>query len=119
MWGKQSDDAGYIQRLATSAGYKGQGVGKQIINLLLQEVAKNNRQYLRLATPANNAKLRSYYESCGFTRADYRITSPIHPAYPAAYYELSVSDSATSVALTKHKGFFAKLKSSRLFNEGE
>ena len=111
MWGKQPNDAGYIQRFATSANYKGQGVGGQIIKQLLIEVSKMNRQYLRLAVPSSNMKLRTYYENQGFVRADYRIASPIYPAYSAAYYEQTTSMPSDTTPVFKSnifKRFFNK-----------
>lgn len=87
MWGKQPPDAGYVQRFAVAAGFNGQNIGGQILDLAIKEVEQHGRQYLRIAVPSGNAKLRAYYENHGFARADNKIVSPIHPTYAAAYYE--------------------------------
>lgn len=89
MWGKQPADAGYVQRFAVAAGYSGQNVGGQILDLALKEVEQHDRRYLRIAVPSGNTKLRAYYENHGFVRADNKVIPPIHPSYPAAYYERS------------------------------
>ena len=87
MWGQQPTDAGYIQRFAIAGGQGGQQIGTQMLDLMLAEVEQNGRTYLRLAVPSGNAKLRSYYESRGFTRADHRVKNDARPVYTAAYYE--------------------------------
>jgi GNAT superfamily N-acetyltransferase len=110
MWGKQPLDAGYVQRFAVAAGYSGQDVGGQILHLALKEIESHGRSYLRIAVPSGNAKLRTYYENHGFTRAEYRITSVIHPAYAAAYYERAQQSQAETVPTSiKQKSLFKKL----------
>jgi len=118
MWGKQPANAGYVQRFAVAAGYSGQNLGGQIIDLALKEVQQHGRQYLRFAVPSGNEKLRTYYENHGFIRADNKIISPIHPTYPAAYYEHSI-DGSFQTLNRKKTGLFAKLRSSKLFRESE
>jgi len=108
MWGNQPADAGYIQRFAVAAGYSGQNIGGKILDLALKVVEQQGRTYLRIAVPSGNPKLRSYYENHGFTRADQRITSPIHPSYPAAYYERCSTSQRTEVKLDQ-KNIFKKL----------
>lgn len=120
MWGKQAPVAGYIQRFAVAAGYSGQNIGGQILDLALQEVERHGRQYLRTALPSGNMKLRAYYENHGFYRADNKIVPPIHPAYPAAYYERTNTPFAGSSSATPTKrSLFSKIRASKLFREGE
>ena len=118
MWGNQPADAGYVQRFAVAPGYSGQNIGGQILDLALKEVGYQGRQYLRIAVPSGNTKLRAYYENHGFTRADNKIITPTHPSYPAAYYERSANESPQPVQQKKN-GFFAKLKSNRFFRDCE
>lgn len=111
MWGNQPADAGYVQRFAVAPGYSGQNIGGQILDLALKEVEQHGRQYLRIAVPSGNPKLRVYYENHGFTRADNKITSPIHPVYPAAYYECVINNPASPVPTNKKISFFRKFLS--------
>lgn len=117
MWGNQPADAGYVQRFAIAPGYSGQNVGGQIIDLALDKVNKYGRQYLRIAVPSSNTKLRSYYENQGFVRTDHRITSPINPSYPAVYYELS-SEAGRTVSLS-HEPVFSRNIFKRLRHKSE
>lgn len=119
MWGKQYPDAGYIQRFAVAAGYSGQNIGGQILDLALRIVEQQGRTYLRIAVPSGNPKLRAYYENHGFVRADHKIISPIHPAYAAAYYERAANGSKQAQQISIKRGFISKLKSSKLFHESE
>ena len=118
MWGNQPTNAGYVQRFAVAPGYSGQNIGGQILDLALKEVEYQGRQYLRIAVPSGNAKLRAYYENHGFIRADNKIIPPTHPSYPAAYYERPTNGSPRPVQQKKN-GFFAKLKSNRFFRDSE
>lgn len=119
MWGNQPADAGYVQRFAVAPGYSGQNIGGQILNLALKEVERYGRQYLRIAVPSGNPKLRTYYENHGFIRADNTVIPPVHPAYSAAYYE-RVIDGATQTQQTiKKQSLIAKLKFSRIFRGSE
>ncbi len=120
MWGKQAPVAGYIQRFAVAAGYSGQNIGGQILDLALQQVERHGRQYLRTALPSGNMKLRAYYENHGFYRADNKIIPPIHPAYPAAYYERTNASATDSSSFTHTKrSLFSKIRASKLFRESE
>lgn len=121
MWGNQPQVAGYIQRFAVAPGYSGQNIGGTMLDLLLQEVEKQGRQFLRIAVPSDNTKLRNYYEQRGFTRADHKVLPPIHPAYSAAYYERPAGNASPQIqtaSVPKHK-LFHKLKTSRVFRSGE
>ena len=119
MWGNQPADAGYVQRFAIAPGYSGQNVGGQILDLALKEVEGHGRRFLRIAVASRNAKLRAYYENHGFTRADNKIISPIHPAYPAAYYQCTTSETLQTYQTTKKQSFFSKLGLRRHFDNRE
>ena len=66
IWGPQPPNAGYLHRLAIKDGFHGQELGKNIINWVLGEVAKNDRLFLRLDCNASNTKLCDYYKNLGF-----------------------------------------------------
>lgn len=82
IWGVQPPQAGYIQRFAVKGVMNGMSIGSRMLDLMLEEVAKTGRQYLRLAVPSGNTKLRTYYENHGFTRADAKVRPPTYPSYP-------------------------------------
>ena len=66
-WGElEKGDAGYIKRLAVAKEQRGNGIGGFILDWALQEVAKNNRKYLRLDCSTQNTSLCNYYETQGF-----------------------------------------------------
>lgn len=119
MWGKQPPDASYIQRFAVAAGYSGQNVGGQILDLIVDELTQNGRHYLRIAVPSGNPKLRAYYESHGFNRADHKVAQTIHPVYPATYYERPAQGDAQHTITAKKESFFAKLRRTNPFRESE
>lgn len=108
-WGKQPVDAGYVQRFAVAAGHSGQNIGGQILDLALREVEQHGCQYLRIAVPSGNLKLRAYYENHGFVRADYKVVAPVHPAYPAAYYERLTAHNQAETSLMPKRNFFLRL----------
>lgn len=91
VWGDQPPDAGYLHRLAIKDGFHGQDMGGQIIRWAMGETAKNNRHYLRLDCPADNASLCSYYESKGFRRIATK-PNPFHEGRTTAFYELNLAD---------------------------
>jgi ribosomal protein S18 acetylase RimI-like enzyme len=59
-------NAGYIRRLAIAEGQNGKGLGGLVIDWALEELARQNRQYLRLDCPTENKSLCGYYEKLGF-----------------------------------------------------
>lgn len=69
VWGQQSQDAGYMHRLAVKHGYHGQNLGEQIINWVASKVAEQGKELLRLDCPEDNEALCKYYEAQGFVKA--------------------------------------------------
>jgi len=72
FWGEQAPDAGYIHLLAVAPDMHGQGVGAKVIDWAVEQVAQNNRKFLRLDCRADNKELCDYYEKQGFVQKDTR-----------------------------------------------
>lgn len=68
IWGSQGPDAGYIHRLAIKDGYKGQGIGEEMLGWADEQAVQNNRRFLRLDCDANNTSLCAYYQKQGFVK---------------------------------------------------
>lgn len=62
-WGER-DKALYIHNLATNINYK--GLGRFIINEIINMAKRENYQYVRLDCDESNIKLNKYYDSFGF-----------------------------------------------------
>lgn len=67
-WGKQETIARYIHSLVIDERYAGLGLGKQVINLLIQQAKADGIPYLRLDCISANKALCSYYEAQGFNK---------------------------------------------------
>lgn len=70
IWGREhgrDESAGYLHRLAIKDGFRGQGIGEQIIGWAEDQVREADRDYLRLDCSSGNKRLRAFYESLGFT----------------------------------------------------
>jgi GNAT superfamily N-acetyltransferase len=85
-WGQQPPVAGYLHRFVVAPGLRGQNVGGQIMDLICVEVARHDRQYLRLTAPASNKKLQQYHLQNGFVRADHKA-NPSRLSEPIAFFE--------------------------------
>lgn len=106
-WGKQQQSACYLQRFAVAAGYSGQNIGGQILELVASTVKEQgNLSSIRLVCPSANPKLRVYYEKQGFIRADGKA-NPTLPRTDIVYYERVVSDGVS--APSKKPNFISKL----------
>jgi len=93
-WGKQQQAACYLQRFAVAAGFSGQNIGGQILDLVASTVKEQgNLSSIRLVCPSGNPKLRAYYEKQGFSRADGKA-NPTLPRTDIVYYERIVSNTA-------------------------
>jgi len=57
--------------MAINQKYRGQGIGKEIINFAKQEAKKQNETKLYLVTRSHLFKLIKYYETLGFKYEDY------------------------------------------------
>jgi GNAT superfamily N-acetyltransferase len=76
VWGPDDGEAGYLHRLATRPGFAGQGLGVRLITAADDLVRRHGRRWLRLDCDRDNARLRGYYESLGFTRVGDFILTP-------------------------------------------
>ncbi|MBI3237648.1 MAG: GNAT family N-acetyltransferase [Flavobacteriia bacterium] len=67
-WGKQSSEARYIHSLVIDERFSGLGLGKQVIELMIQQAISDNIPFMRLDCIATNTALCNYYESQGFKK---------------------------------------------------
>ena len=86
-WGAQPQIACYLRRFAVAAGYHGQNIGGQILDIVANTIKEQgNLSSIRLVCPSANTKLRAYYEKQGFSRADGKA-KPSLPRTDIVYYE--------------------------------
>lgn len=67
-WGKQEANARYIHSLVIDEHYSGRGLGKQVIQFLIQQAIIDNIPFMRLDCISTNMALCNYYESQGFKK---------------------------------------------------
>jgi protein-tyrosine phosphatase len=74
-WGERTPDSGYVHRLCTDAEIARPGLGVELLSWAASTSSQRDREWIRLDTPATNARLRSYYESLGFSfRGETEVT---------------------------------------------
>jgi len=66
-WGPRPADAGYIHRLMTTPHTAPPGTGRRMLAEAESRIAATGRPYARLDCLASNPRLRTYYESAGYT----------------------------------------------------
>jgi len=66
FWGERPPDSGYVHRLCTNPDVARPGFGVKMLTWADITAADRGRDWLRLDTPASNARLRAYYETLGF-----------------------------------------------------
>jgi ribosomal protein S18 acetylase RimI-like enzyme len=66
FWGERPPDSGYVHRLCTNPDIARPGLGVEMLTWADITAANRDRDWLRLDTPASNARLRVYYETLGF-----------------------------------------------------
>jgi ribosomal protein S18 acetylase RimI-like enzyme len=93
-WGERPPDSGYVHRLCTNAELARPGLGVELLSWAAFMSLRRGREWIRLDTPASNARLRSYYESLGFsfrgeTEVTIRGASKKLEAWRCALYERS------------------------------
>ena len=64
---KDKDPSVYIHRIATNPNFRGHNFVKRIVEWAKPYAIKNNKQFIRLDTCGNNAKLIKHYTDNGFT----------------------------------------------------
>jgi ribosomal protein S18 acetylase RimI-like enzyme len=67
-WGKQTTLARYIHSLVIEERFSGLGLGKQVVELVIQQAIADAIPFMRLDCIATNAALCNYYESQGFKK---------------------------------------------------
>ncbi|MFC0302055.1 GNAT family N-acetyltransferase [Virgibacillus soli] len=68
MWGKRTDHAYYIHRLAVSGDYRRQQIGKRLLHWII----KNSDGIIRLDCVAHNTVLNKFYQDTGFALIGFR-----------------------------------------------
>jgi protein-tyrosine phosphatase len=66
FWGEQPPNAGYVHRLCTDPAIAHKGLGAELLSWADTAIAERGRTWLRLDTPASNARLRAYYDALAF-----------------------------------------------------
>lgn len=89
-WGKMGADnqAGYIHRLCTARVFRGQNVGKQIIDWAAGQIRQAERTCIRLDCSYENRPLCKYYEHQGFTEIS--RTTLDNGTYSAVLYQREI-----------------------------
>ncbi|MFI2437181.1 tyrosine-protein phosphatase [Streptomyces sp. NPDC018693] len=66
-WGPRPADAGYVHRLMTTPHTAPPGTGRDLLTHAESRIAATGRPYSRLDCLSSNPRLRTYYESAGYT----------------------------------------------------
>lgn len=92
--GFDTSEAGYVHRMAVSGRFRGQELGKHILDWADGQVRERGRKYLRLDCNPENKGLCAYYEGLGFVRMGTHHFEPRAdlPAYTAALYQRAAKD---------------------------
>lgn len=69
-----------MKRLYVRDDYRGLGIGKKLITMIIEEASKLNYHYIRLDTLPIMKKAQSLYESLGFYDIDQYVYNPIKEA---------------------------------------
>ena len=70
MW--QVMGEGQITNVAVDSGYRGNGIGKDLIKALIHAAKGNQLEVLLLEVRESNMAARGLYEQCGFTQTGLR-----------------------------------------------
>jgi GNAT superfamily N-acetyltransferase len=68
IWGTEAGPALYVHKMSVSRSLKGNGFGPRLLNWAEAEAVSRKFSALRLDCWAENARLCSFYDSCGFRR---------------------------------------------------
>lgn len=66
-WGVRPPEAGYVHRLMVDRDRAPAGTGRALLTHAEQRIAASGRTWSRLDCVASNPRLRTYYESAGYT----------------------------------------------------
>jgi ribosomal protein S18 acetylase RimI-like enzyme len=74
---KISDDVCEMKRLYVRDNYKGLGIGKKLINLILEEATRIGYRFIRLDTLPSMKKAQDLYQALGFYDIEPYVYNPI------------------------------------------
>jgi ribosomal protein S18 acetylase RimI-like enzyme len=72
-----SEDTCEMKRLYVRDYYRGLGIGKRLINMIIEEALKKNYRFIRLDTLATMEKAQALYTSLGFYDIAEYVYNPI------------------------------------------
>jgi GNAT superfamily N-acetyltransferase len=73
IWEERNGDAAiYIHRIAVNPEFRGNMIGRKIVEWAGKHGTEHGKTFLRLDTAGRNQKLISYYGSCGFRLVEIR-----------------------------------------------
>ena len=61
---------GYVEEVVVSEAYRGQGIGRKLLELIIEEEKKANTRQLYLTSRAGRAAANSLYQKLGFEKRD-------------------------------------------------
>ena len=79
-------DSAFVHRLAVRRAFAGQGVSTALLEWAIDRARTLDRRFLRLDCDAERARLRAFYERCGFRLHSYRQVG----SYYVSRYELQI-----------------------------
>ncbi|MDQ1912169.1 GNAT family N-acetyltransferase [Paenibacillus sp. GD4] len=84
IWGDRDDEqSGYIHRLVVSRSYRGEGVGRLLLEQAAVYIRSQGKDRIRLDCMADNVRLNEYYRHQGFEYLG-RVDKPY---FSASLYE--------------------------------
>ena len=86
---KISENICEMKRLYVRDQYRGLGIGKRLVNIIIEYASKMNYQYIRLDTLPTMKKAQALYSSLGFYDIDPYVYNPIEGT---RYMELKIKD---------------------------
>jgi len=84
---KISETVCEMKRLYVRNQYRGLGIGRRLVNIVIENASKMNYQYIRLDTLPTMKSAQSLYESLGFYDIESYVYNPIEGA---RYMELKL-----------------------------
>ncbi|MGI6331280.1 MAG: GNAT family N-acetyltransferase [Zhaonellaceae bacterium] len=84
---KLSENICEMKRLYVRAQYRGLGIGKKLVNIIIEYASKMNYQYIRLDTLPTMKSAQALYSSLGFYDIEPYVYNPIEGT---RYMELKI-----------------------------
>ena len=88
IWANDSSKSLYIHKLAVSNAFKGQGLGRCIMEEIIMWAKVQSFSYVRLDCAAGNTRLREYYESIGF----YFVRAEVYGGFDSALFQVALNE---------------------------